>query len=383
MSEEELERIKRLKEKDAEDAANALLDQQVNDAEHDLKLLKELKAKLEEKQEDLNIQMKEVEDENDRLSESFQPPPMNDDYRGNFFDQLRNLEAIQEQFKGQIQGLKAVNYNLNSEISKTESQIRIILQQVDDLKEQYATAEADRSHRNSDLYQARNKLSELDEQLEQVTKDCIDIKETIKRKANELKDFSVESVSDLVTQKQALEDELKRRREDLTNLKNRQRDFLIKEQVDLKSRQKDADDKMSANVWMSQRLSLVSKVKKAREELDLLSSRQRGVSRSSTRNDSIKDNMKWTNEDAKYAIACEIAELQKEPPKFLRNALSTELNFKKEMENQLESIERTTEQIQQFKQTTMELMHEQEITASKTEKLGLLKKELAELRGKI
>ena len=383
MSEEELERIKRLKEKDAEDAANALLDQQVHDAEHDLKLLKELKAKLEKKQEDLNIQMNEVEEENDRLSENFQPPPMNDDYRGNFFDQLRNLEAIQEQFKGQIQGLKAVNYNLNSEISKTESQIRILDQQVNELKDQYATAEADRSHRNSDLYQARNKLSELDEQLEQITKDCIDIKETIKRKANELKDFSIESVSTLVTQKQALEDELRKRREDLTALKSRERDFLIREQVGLKSRQKDAADKTSANVWMSQRLSLVAKIQKAREEFDLLSQRQRGVTRSSTRNDSIKDNMKWTNEDAKYAIACEIAELQKEPPKFLRNALSTELNFKKEMESQLESIERTTEQIQQFKLTTMELMHEQEITASKAEKLGLLKKELAELRGKI
>ena len=49
------------------------------------KLLKELKDKLEKKQEDLNIQMKEVEDENERLSESFQPPPMNDDYRGSFF----------------------------------------------------------------------------------------------------------------------------------------------------------------------------------------------------------------------------------------------------------------------------------------------------------
>ncbi|KAK8891762.1 hypothetical protein M9Y10_028982 [Tritrichomonas musculus] len=383
MSEEELERIKRLKEKDAEDAANALLDQQVHDAEHDLKLLKELKAKLEKKQEELNIEMNNVEDENDRLSEMFQPPPMNDDVRGSFFDQLRNLEAIQEQYKGHIQGLKAVNYNLNSEISKTESQIRIISQQVNELNEQLATAEADRLHRNSDLYQARNKLSELDENLEQVTKDCIDIKETIKRKANELKDFSIESVSSLVTQKQALEEELRKRREQLTILKNRERDLTIKEQAVVKKRAKESENKMSASVWMSQRLSLVSKVKKAREELDLLTSRQRGVSRSSIRNDSIKDNMKWTNEDAKMAIACEIAELQKEPPKFLQNALSTELNFKKEMESQLEDIEETTKQIQQFKVTTMELMHEQEITASKAEKLGLLKKELAELRGKI
>lgn len=39
------------------------------------------------------------------------------------------------------------------------------------------------------------------------------------------------------------------------------------------------------------------------------------------------------------------------------------------MEAQLESIERTTEYIQQFKLTKMELMHKQEITSSKVEKI--------------
>ncbi|OHS98858.1 hypothetical protein TRFO_34808 [Tritrichomonas foetus] len=383
MSEEELVRIQNLKEKDAEDAANALLDQQLYDAHHDLKLLKDTREKLQAKFEELKIKMNETEEENDRLSEAFKEPPMNDDPRGSFFDQLRNLEAIQEQYKGQIQGLKAVNYSLTSEINKTANQIRLISANVSDLSEQSATVEADRQHRNGDLIQARNRLTELDEYLEQVTRECIDIKETIKRKASELKSVSVESVSTLVAQKQILDTELKAKKEKLTQLKNNERDYTMKSSADSKIRQKNQENKLSANVWMSQRLSLVSKVKRAKDELELLNSRQRGVTKSNSRVENIKGVQKWNDDDAKYAIACEIAELQKEPPKFLGNVLNTELTFKKEMEAALADIERTNAQISEFKQTTMELMHEQELTASKAEKLFLLKKELAELRSKI
>ena len=383
MSEEELIRIQRLKEKDAEDAVNAMLDSQINDAEHNLTILQNKRLKLTETLATLKVKMEEVEVENDRLSETFKEPPMNDDQRGSFFDQLRNLEAIQEQYRGQIQGLKAVNYSLTSEINKTQNQVKILAQNIAELQEQSANADADRIHRIGDLSQSRNKLNELDEQLELVTRECIDIKAAIKRKADNLKSMSVESVANLISQKQALENELRNKKEKLEKKKKKEGDYTIKSSADEKIRQRLQDIKMSPNAWMSQRLSLVAKIKRAKEELELLDSRQRGVNKSNTRVDSIKDNMKWTDDTAKWAIACEIAELQKEPPKFLGNALATELNFKKEMEAQLADIERTSNQITQFKETTMELMHEQEITAGKAEKLALLKKELSELRSKI
>lgn len=383
MSEEELERIQRLKENDSRDAANALLDQQVIDAEHDLRILQERRKRLEEKNKELNIQMTEIEEENEQLSKLYTGVSGDISNRGNFFDQLRNLEAMLEEYRGQIQGLKAVNYNLTSEINKTESQIRQFTTQLAELEDKGATAEAERSHRLADLTQARAQLTQLDEELEQVTKDCIDIKEIIKSKANELRSVSAESISQLLTQKRFLESELRTQTEKLQALRNEERDSTIREQAYHKLRQNDQANKLSASVWMSQRISLVARVKKAREELDLLQNRQRNVFRSSSRNDTIKDTNKISDRDIKYALACEIAELQKEPPKFLRNVLETEQNFQKEMESQLEDLDRTTNQINEFKISTMELMHEQEITASKSEEIALLKKELAELRGKL
>ena len=382
-AEEELERIKHLRAIDEEEAVKKLLDCQINDASRKLQFLRDMRSRLSKRNEELDAEMKEVEAENDRLSEEFMEPPMKDDMRGSFFDQLRNIEAIQEHLRGQIQGLKVVKHSLLSETNKTQNLVKISRAKIDELEQQLSNAEDEARTRAGNLQAARNKLSELDNELELLTDQCATIKETIKNKSQELRNVSQESIATLISQKKALEEELKIKKQERKKLKRSAKDYEIKSQAENKIRSKKQAIQSSPNVWMSQRLSLVSKVKKARDELDLLENRQRGVLKSNSRNDTIREVNNWNDETAKYCIACEIAELQKEPPKFLMNSLNTELAFKKEMEAQLADIEKTTAHIGEFKVNTMQLMHEQEIIAGQAERLALLKKELSELRSKI
>ena len=376
----ELETIQLLREKDEEEATRKLLEHQIMDASSRLRQLEATHDKLQEQLITLTAAFEEVNAENDRLGDAFVKPNP-DEEKGSFFEQLRLVESLEENLTGQVTGLKTVTNRLQGEINATEARIRRLQGQLEDARKQFQNVDAERTRAQGDLIQRRAKLRQLDEELDIVTKACQDIKDAVQNKAEEMKGFTEKDAATLLSQKKALEDELKARREEIKTLKARESDMNIRQAAMKKMREKRAAQQQSASAWMSQRLSLVAKVKRAKEELELLTSRERGASKSNSNATKLQENMSYNDEDAKHALASEIDELNNERWLFLENTLKTETKVKEELEKKLRDFEGTSVEILEFQKTTMELLSVQKSNAGKEQRIAVLKKELADLRG--
>lgn len=377
----ELQTIQDLREKDEEEATKTLLEHQIADASARLRQLENMKFQLSTEFVQLSAAMDQVQEENDRLSAEFVEPEFKDDEKGSFFEQLRIVEATEERLTQQVKGLKTVTNRLHGEINAMEARIGRYQAQLADARKQFQNADAERSRANGDLIQKRAKLRLHDEELDIVTKACQDIKDAVKMRAEQMKGFTEQDAATLLAQKKNLEDELKARRAEIQALSLRERDLNIRQQATKKLREKNSALKQSSNAWMSQRLSLVAKVKRAKEELELLTSRERGVSKSNANASEQQRNMDYTDDDAIHALASEIQELNNEKSVFLENTLKTELKVKEELEKKLRDFEGTSVEILEFQKTTMELLAVQKANAGKEQRIAVLKKELADLRG--
>ena len=377
----ELETIQILRDMDEDEARKKLLQHQIEDATVRLRQLEKLRLDLEGEHQRLSEAMHEIEEENDRLSNEFVEPDLTDRCQGSFFEQLRIVEGIEEHLTEQVTGFKTCNSRLQGEINATEARIRRYHAQLEDARKSFQNTDAEFRRANGDLIQKRAKLRQLDEELDIVTKACQDIKDAVKAKADEMKGFTEKDAATLLAQKKALEVELKARREEKKTLEHRERDLNIRQMATKKLREKNSALNQSANAWMSQRLSLVAKVKRAKEELELLTSRERGASKSDAKASELQRNMDLNDEDAKHALASEIEELNNEKSVFLENTLKTEMRVKEELEKKLRDFEGTSVEILEFQKTTMELLAVQKSNAAKEQRIAVLKKELADLRG--
>ena len=377
----ELQEIQILREKDEEEATKTLLEHQIMDATARLRQLETARTTLQAELEDLEKTFDDITAENDKLADDFKEPNLEDDQRGTFFEQLRRVDAIEEHLTAQVTGLKSVTGRLHGELNATEARLRRYQAQLDDARKQFQNADAERTRASGDLIQKRAKLQRLDEDLGIVTEACKDIKEAVKAKAAQMKGFTEEDAATLLAQKKKLEEELKAKREEVRTLEHRERDLGFKYNATKKGREQRSALKQSASAWMSQRMSLVAKVKRAKEELELLTSRERGASKSNENATRSQENMSYNEEDAKHALASEIEELNNEKSVFLENTLKTEMKVKEELEKKLRDFEGTSVEILEFQKTTMELLAVQKSNAGKEQRIAVLKKELADLRG--
>lgn len=379
----ELEKIQELREKDEEETIQRLIEQQIVSAASQLHALEEEQIKLKKKLNQMNKYMAELEEENNRLGDEYCAPAFNYDPNATFFEQMKVVESEEEHLKGQLEGLRSVKNRLSMEYNTVDAKVKRLNSQLNELKNQQSAIETDWHHNQGTLAQNRAKLAELDSEHEQLTTECQDIKKAIKKKAEKLRGVSVDSISTLITQKAVLEKELRERKDEIKKLQNQEKDLRIKLSASSKNCKKETEDVASPMKWMSQRTSLMSKVSKARQELSLLNNRQRGATRSASRAQQIKEENIISDDDIKLALACEIAEVKKAPPKFMGLAKSTEETFAEEMKEQLAELERISKQILAHKQSDMEMWQDQEYLASRNERINLLKKELAELRNQI
>jgi hypothetical protein len=134
---------------------------------------------------------------------------------------------------------------------------------------------------------------------------------------------------------------------------------------------------------MSERATLVSRVKRARDELELLGMREKGNSRSVSRVAQRKEENSYNERDAKAALIQEIAELKSDKSVFLVQTREIELTVKDELAAKLAEIEETMVRIADFQKTTLELMEQQKANAARVGRIKVLKAELADLRAKV
>lgn len=375
----ELEAIESLRERDQEEATIKLLDRQIEDASIRLRELEKQEEGLQAELDALEITMTEVDEENQRLSDEYVPPDLNDDNTGSFFDQLRTIESIEEHCNGKITGLKTVNNRLRTEIGTTQAKLKRYEAQLKDLETQFETIDADRRQRAGDIEQQIPKLQKLEEERRLLITACEDTRATIKKKAQN-QSYTKEYAEDLLKQKKVLELEVRKKRTEIQALKNQERDANMREKARTKLRQRNATQTQSSMNWMSQRTSLIAKVKKAREELEQLNSRERSASRSMSRTAQIREESNCGDQEAKHALASEINELRSESSPFIATTIQTEMKVKEELEQKLKDFEKTSAEILEFQKTTMELLEIQKVNAYNEPRINILKKELDELR---
>jgi hypothetical protein len=134
---------------------------------------------------------------------------------------------------------------------------------------------------------------------------------------------------------------------------------------------------------MAERASLVSRVKKVRDELAMFDSRSRSATRSSTRTASRKEQAGYSEEEAKIAIVREIAEVKADYSMFLAHTHESELTVQAELAAKLRELERVQVEIDEFQKGAMNLLNQQRVNAAQESKLKALRRELLDLRARI
>lgn len=377
---EELAEVEALRAKDKEDEALQRVDQEISDAEKRLRNLTETKEALEGELGNLKDEMDALGEENDRLGAEYVEPDENDAHRGTFFDQLRYIEMMEATRNGRINGLKSVNNRLRSEIGKTEARFRRWTAEVADLERKLAAADADRSGRAGDLTRRLQVLDERDRELEMITKACLDIKATIEQKAEAMRGVTERDAVSLERQRRALEDELKNVNKRIKEQKDNEETTVKRGEVQQRLRHKDQMQNQTPQAWMSQRITLMAKVKHAREELDQINWREQGAAKSASRTNRAKEEVNYSEDEAKRAIVCEIRSLEKEKSTFIDTTMRVEESVKEELELKLHQLERTSQEIFEYQQQAAQLCSDQKCTAGKEQRINALRKELEGLR---
>ncbi|KAH0785026.1 hypothetical protein GPJ56_010972 [Histomonas meleagridis] len=354
-------------------AMNTIIDQQIIEVSSCLRDIQDEERNLGKQLMEIETQLEEVKAENDRLDSECQEPNEEVDINTSFFEQLRQIESLQEHFQAQIKGLKVVNQRVKNEINSKSSKLRrAILERNENLK-QMTSITNDKESRAGDLSAKRAELFRLDEQLDTITQECESIKKSIKEQTESFKIISPDSNQLLLNQKRDLEKQLQSKNEKIKQLLMEEKALKVRFATQQKSTEKESAAFRSPNYWINDRLNLLTKIKKTKEEINQMKVRQRSVVKGSQ-----KDG--WNEEDAKYAIQCEIQSLNYEKFQFLENTLAVEIGYRKQMEEELNEIEDALTKVQEFKSETEKY---REGSTGEEEEIELLKKELEELRRRI
>ena len=180
-------------------------DKKIEDETVFLKRLKTEQEKLIKKLNDITRQVDEIEEENNDLEENDHCPNFDDiKLKGDFFQQLRVIEAADEVAKAQIAGLKTCNNDLQSEIQVNSLKYNHICAQNADIQQKIANAEELRASRESDLNVIRESIIKLELEENKLKDMLFNIKEASKQKAEEIKKSAKESIDDIFTQREVL-----------------------------------------------------------------------------------------------------------------------------------------------------------------------------------
>jgi hypothetical protein len=134
---------------------------------------------------------------------------------------------------------------------------------------------------------------------------------------------------------------------------------------------------------MGQRAALVSKVKKARQELMSLENRERGVVRSTQQYQSRLDVIGYDLRDVKAAIIAETNSFPQEPSTFLVHSMAVEKRYTEKLLKQIEEFDTVGKTVSSFTSEAVEVMTFDEEVAANQRRLQLLTEELKSLQSQL
>ena len=376
----ELEKIQQLYDEDIYENQLKILNEQIVEASRTESSLSFEALKLKKKIEHLNETLVELEAENERLGEAYVEPSTNFSKilkNGTFFQQLRALDSVEERLTNQISGLQIIKRNLSDDIKAGSARLQTFQKQHESLISEIEDLNAKNLHYSTELLRLESKSIELSEQRMTLYENA----ENTKAKINNASQYSQSESSinsvDLRNLHASLVKELSNLQEELIQSQKKEKSILTASQAQEALLNKKVAIESSPSKWISQRTSLVSKIRKARQELALLETRERSSNRiNSIASSSISD------EDARIAIFLELQDMKKKNNNFLKYSIETENNYAQQLMQKIEEIDKITSELSSFKEETDKLLKEQEEQADRQNYLSLLKADLEEIRRK-
>lgn len=380
-----VEEINELRKFDILTAKKNSLDKSINDSMHALALFETMQEKLCKQHQELNQEIDDLEITNQKyLDSSSKVPHYREEHKNlEFFDQMKILEAETEYIDATLEARKKNIAVLKSNLASNQALLKRLQDQIHEQTTALEHTQKEEDERQSTIKMLKQKICEADDSYSHSSEACESLKEEIKNQAEEMKTISPEAMEMLVLQKDTLVDVVRKAKEEKRKLKQQRKHVETKCLVQDNMQQKRLDKEASPLVWMSERNSLLIKIKKAQQELTTLNQRDRSANKAKDKNAQKIEDFPITEEDVRKALLLELRELEAKEDLFLEEAIETEKNYREELKKQIAEIEATSESINSFKDNALLLMKQQNTIVSGTERLDLLRKELQELKSKL
>ncbi|EAY09304.1 hypothetical protein TVAG_394760 [Trichomonas vaginalis G3] len=343
-----------------------------------------LKTQLESKLEELQNELDAIEEENSEFeANTIDPDTQNFTLTGDFFEQLRILEGQGEIISAKLAGIKAGNVDLQAEVQSNVNKTKILRKQNTDLEEKVANLKELLEKRKVDIRQIEENYVKVTTEEEQLKLDCIQIKEDTRKKAEDLKAAAKAAAEDIFTQRQLLITTIAECKQQLDQIKEVEKGDNRSSFLNEKKRISSLKEQSSSS-WMNERISLVNKIKLAKEKLVELSRHTNVHSRKNVQLKSPilkKDNL--SDSDIKKALFLEINELKGYDWSFIDESIKAEKSYAESLQKELDEINQFSEKIEKFSASNQELIEKQNNSVENNRRLDLLKQELNELKSQL
>lgn len=356
-----------------------------NDSQH-LDGLKNDEKKLQLKFQKQQDSLQKKKDENLILLDqvkSFQNDENYNPNNGTFFNRLRSYEAEHERVTAEISNLNTTILDLKNQVGVARARHKTLNQKVNSLREKLDSANERKKHFIALLDEINESHDTMTQSVEELENQCELIKSRIKKKAEELKKISPQDTATLVIQKKALENEFKEKKAYLANLEYKEKQQKSAMAVSMKKRKNVIKSHTSPINWMSERMSYIAKIKKAREEKMALQKFEKSTKRMTEMTEKTKDEFNFTEEEIKYALIAEMKTFVFVKSQFYNDTMETEIEYTEELQQQLEEINESIAQIQKFRNSTLALLKKQEEVVSIGDRISILTDELTDIRSNI
>ena len=337
--------------------------------------LQKQQKNLEKKKNEYNSLKSDVEEL--KVKENFNPN------KGTFFNRLRSYEAELERVNSEIQLLESSITRMKDLINGEGARKKKLVKKIDEIQEKVDTENERTKHYIAKLNEANEQHVELTQNVEELGNECELIKERIKKKAEEIKKYSPHDAAMITVQKKSLEDEIREKQNRLESLKKQEKQIKARSAISSKRRIRDLKSKSSTSNWLSERMSYIARIKKAKEEISSLQKFERSNVRLSEITEKQKEDFNFTEDELKLAILAEAKSKEFHTSAFYDETVETELEFREELMQQLEEINQSMAQIQDFKGSTLDLLKKQEEMAVMNDRMDILRDELTDIRSEL
>ena len=290
---------------------------------------------------------------------------------GNFFYRLTALESLNAQYAASVEGLTATNKYLSDELSTQEAAYQKELKRLEDIKLQLNKVQVDADAQCGELNDTMSKYQSMIELFNSGLINCIDIKSKLTgaRVTGELEALNEEKAELVKT--------LREKTDELKALQIRAKAKETSSLVGDSRRKTEMEMAMSPMKWTSQRASMISKIRKLKQNIEELNNRNRSTMSSSARVAEKNGKAGFNEREVKRSIQAEMNAMKQTSSQFQNEVYLSEIEYKKELERELQSINNTYDTISSYKTSVREIVGQ---IPSGEEELDLLRKELADLK---